>query len=147
MAVFDFFLQRIPVMFGEHSGLTFAHVDDIAAGHFAALERGRPGEAYILCGPALTYRQVFEICEQSSGIRATRLWAPGWMAAGASKLLGAFERLGLKLPVSAESLAALADYTFWATAEKAKQELDWNPRPVDAVLGEVLDYEIRKRKR
>ena len=36
------------------TGLNIVHVDDVAAGHFAAMERGRIGERYILGGENLT---------------------------------------------------------------------------------------------
>ena len=44
------------------TGLNLAHVDDIAAGHLAALERGRIGERYILGGEnVLLYQMLAEI--------------------------------------------------------------------------------------
>ena len=137
--VFEYFLQRLPVMLGERSGLTWAHVDDIAHGHRLAAERGRAGESYILAGPALTYRQIFELCERITGIPSPRIWAPGWVAGALSRLAAILEPMGVRLPLSADGLATLADYTFWAGSDKARRELGWEPRPVEAVIREVLE--------
>ncbi|HYM82365.1 MAG TPA: NAD-dependent epimerase/dehydratase family protein [Candidatus Limnocylindria bacterium] len=145
---FESFLERIPVMFGAQSGLTWAHVDDVANGHTLAMEKGQPGEAYIIAGPAFTYRQTFELCEKYTGIAATKLWAPGWMAAGMSKLAGVLESVGMHLQFSAEALGTLADYTFWGSAERAQRELGWQPRPVENVLREILnDLQARRTRR
>ena len=121
------FLQRMPVMVGARSGLTLAHVEDIAEGHILALEKGKAGESYILAGEALTYKQVFAMCEKITGIRSTGLWAPGWVAGISSALLGLLERLGMRGPFSSEALATMNDYTFWAKADKARRELGWKP--------------------
>ena len=43
MQVVDFYLNRFPLGFGAKSGLTWAHVDDIADGHILALEKGKAG--------------------------------------------------------------------------------------------------------
>lgn len=145
VSMFEFFLQRMPVMFGAQSGLTMAHVDDIAEGHRLAMEKGQPGQSYILAGPCLTYRQTFELCEKVTGIPATKLWAPGWLAAGLAALVGALEPLGLKTQFSSEALGTLADYTFWGSADKAKRELGWQPRPVEETLREILE-EVKKRR-
>jgi len=145
MATIDFFLRRMPVMFGAKSGLTLAHVDDIAEGHILAAEKGRAGESYILCGPALTFRQVFEMCEQLTGIPAARIWLPGWMATATSRVARSIESTGIRMPLSSEAISLLADYTFWASADKARQELDFTVRPVEEVLREVLEFELSER--
>ncbi len=139
--IFRFYLRRAPVMLGARSGATFAHVDDVAEGHVLAMEKGRAGESYILAGPSLTYRQVFEICQSIAGIPATRIWAPAWAARLGAAAAGGAERLGLTLPVSSEALATLADYTFWGSADKAMRELGWQRRPVEEAFREVLSYE------
>lgn len=142
---FDMFLQHMPVMFGAKSGITMAHVDDIAEGHALAMEKGKDGESYILAGACLTYRDVFERLEKISGISAAKLWGPGWMAQGMSGMMGALEGIGMHPAFSAEALATLADYTFWGTADKAKRELGWHERPLDETFKEVLD-DRRKRR-
>ena len=125
--LFRYYLRRMPVMFGAKSGLTLAHVDDIAEGYALAMERGRPGESYIIAGPHMTYRQLFDICESSPGsLRRSSGPQVGWRRS---------------------RLASLADYTFWATADKATRELGWAERPVEETIREVLDYERARMKR
>jgi nucleoside-diphosphate-sugar epimerase len=141
------FLKRMPVMFGAKSGVTWAHVDDIADGHILAMEKGRIGEAYILAGPAMTYRESMQAFEKISGIGAPKVWLPGWAAGATSGLFGVLERtFNAKLMFSSEALSTLNDYTFYGAADKAKRELGWQPRPVEPIFKEVLDYEIQQRK-
>lgn len=139
-STYRYYLQRMPVFFGAKSGLTWAHVDDIAEGFILAMEKGRPGESYILAGPPLTYKEVMKVLEQIAGIPAPRVWLPGWMASGMSKIVGFMERaFGLRIEFSSEALAAVADYTFFGSADKAKRELGWQPRPVEETLRETLE--------
>jgi dihydroflavonol-4-reductase len=141
---FKMFLQKMPVMMGAKSGLTFAHVDDVAEGHILAFEKGKAGAAYILAGEPMNYRQLFELCEKITGIRGAKLWMPGYAAGFSSVLVGALEKLGLRTVFSSEALATLNDYTFWGTAEKAKRELGWKPRPIEDTLKEILN-DLEKR--
>jgi nucleoside-diphosphate-sugar epimerase len=145
--IFAMFLQRMPVMFGAKSGVTWAHVDDIADGHILAMEKGRIGESYILAGPAMTYRESMRVFEEISGLGAPKVWLPGWAAGATSSLFGVLERtFNAKLMFSSEALSTLNDYTFYGSADKAKRELGWQPRPVEAIFKEVLDYEVERRK-
>jgi hypothetical protein len=40
-----------------------------------------------------------------------------------------------------------ADYTFYATADKARRELGWQPRPLEQTFQEVLDHKLAPRKK
>jgi nucleoside-diphosphate-sugar epimerase len=145
MPQIDFYLRRVPVGVGASSGYTWAHVDDVADGHLLALERGAPGEAYILAGPAMTWKQAMELWAQITGIPAPKLWTPAWMVPPVQGLLDLIERAGASLPVSAEGLGATRDYTYWASADKARRELGWTSRPAEETFREVLAYELKRR--
>jgi nucleoside-diphosphate-sugar epimerase len=146
--VYDFYLNRMPIMMGPQAGTTVAHVDDIADGHILAMDKGRTGESYILAGPAITYRQMMEMWESICGVPAPKLWLPGWTAALSAQLVGGLEKVfKLKTALSSEALMTQADYTFYSTADKANRELGWQPRPLEATFKDVLDDKLAQRKK
>jgi nucleoside-diphosphate-sugar epimerase len=146
--VYDYYLNRMPIMMGPRAGITVAHVDDIADGHILAMDKGRAGESYILAGPAITYKQMMEMWQSIYGVPAPKLWLPGWTAALSSQLVGGLEKIfKLKTALSSEALMTQADYTFYASADKAKRELGWQPRPLEATFKEVLGYKLARRKK
>ena len=69
--VVDFLNGR---MFGYvDTGLNIVDVEDVAAGHLSAAERGRVGERYILGGENLTLKQVLDVLADISGRPPVRL--------------------------------------------------------------------------
>lgn len=141
---YDFYFNRIPIGFGANSGTCWAHVDDTADGHIAALERGK-FEAYCISGEPLTWKQAMEMWAPLTGIPAPKFWAPNWLTAFNQKLIGAGESVGVHMPFAAEGLSAMMDYTFWATNAKAQRELDWHPRSTQQLMRDLMDYEMNKR--
>src|ERR1700681_1063827 len=69
---------RIPAF--VDTGLNLVHVDDVADGHLAALERGRVGERYILGGQNVLFSQRLGDIAVVVGRRASRFRLP-WYAA------------------------------------------------------------------
>jgi farnesol dehydrogenase len=65
----DHLKHRLPGLVGPENPWSFAYVDDVAAAHCAALERGRPGARYALGGENAPQRRVFEIVQQLIGRR------------------------------------------------------------------------------
>ena len=145
---YEFYLKRMPVMMGPKAGVTVAHVDDIAGGHILALEKGRNGESYILAGPAITYKKMMEMWQSICGISAPKVWLPGWAAALSSQLVSGLEKIfKLQVALSSEVLMTQADYTFFASADKAKRELGWQPRPLETAFKEVLAAKLTLRQK
>jgi dihydroflavonol-4-reductase len=68
--IVDFLNGRMPAY--VDTGLNFVPVEDAAAGHLLAADRGRVGERYILGGENLTLKQALEILSQVSGRPAPR---------------------------------------------------------------------------
>jgi farnesol dehydrogenase len=65
----DHLRHRLPGLVGPEHRWSYAFVDDVAAGHCEALERGRAGGRYLLGGENAPQRRVFEIVETLTGRR------------------------------------------------------------------------------
>jgi dihydroflavonol-4-reductase len=110
------------------TGISPAHVDDIAAGIVAATERGRVGESYILAGENLRLREAIAIAARAGGHRPPRLDVPnGVLRFGARLAPGAGRMFGLS-PNLGEILDASAGVTYWASSAKAAAELGYRSR-------------------
>ena len=84
--VADHLRRRLPGLIGPENPWSFAYVDDVAAGHVAALERGRIGARYALGGENAPQRRVFEIVQTLTGRRPPpRIPFPVAMALGAAE--------------------------------------------------------------
>lgn len=122
----------------------WAHVDDIAEAHWLAMEKGKPGETYIIAGPPHRLTEFFELAETITGVPAPRLrLAPGMIKATAA-LMGVLEKV-LPLPeaFTAEYLRVNAGTTYWGDNAKAKRELGYNPRSLREGMGATLREEMR----
>ncbi len=65
----DHLHRRLPGLVGPEHPWSYAYVHDVAAGHCAALERGRIGGRYMLGGENAPQSRVFEIVQQETGRR------------------------------------------------------------------------------
>jgi farnesol dehydrogenase len=77
--VADHLAGRLPGVIGADRIWSFSFVDDIAAAHVAALERGTPGARYLLGGVDAPQMRVFDIVRQLTGLTQPRR-IPDWLA-------------------------------------------------------------------
>src|SRR5687768_4658173 len=73
------YLQGKQPFMPEGTAFCWAHVDDIAKAHRLAMDKGRPGETYIIAGPPHKLTEFFELAEQITGVPAPRLRMPPGM--------------------------------------------------------------------
>jgi dihydroflavonol-4-reductase len=126
----------VPVIPG---GLNAVHIDDVIAGHLAALECGRPGERYILGGENLTLPDLLRITAQVVGRHPPRLHLPLWAIPPIRHLLEPACK-SLKLPIE-PSMLWLAGYHFFYDTRKAQVELSLPPaRPYHQAATETFDW-------
>jgi len=59
-----------------NTGLNLVDVDDVATGHILAMEKGVPGEKYILGNRDLTLKEIFGILSGLTGIPAPKVRLP-----------------------------------------------------------------------
>lgn len=134
------FYKGLPALPGPELTLTYAHVEDVAEGIILAAEKGRIGESYILAGPAVPLGEMIDFWSYLTGKPAPALRIPARMLRPLAPLVGAVETL-LPLPstFSREAIELLGA-TYAARADKARTELGWQPRPLQAGMMETFEW-------
>jgi nucleoside-diphosphate-sugar epimerase len=107
-------------------GVGFVHVDDVAAGIVAALDRGRVGESYVLSGPRARLGEAIAIAARLGGHEPPRLRVP----TGFLRAMAPLGRLAGQANL-AEVISASSGVTYWASAEKAERELGFQSRSLE----------------
>jgi nucleoside-diphosphate-sugar epimerase len=108
-------------------GACWVHVDDVATGHVLAMEKGTPGESYILAGEAATYVEALSGLARMTGGRKP-VFVPAGMVRVAARMNGLLERV-VRLPPDQTREAMLASTArYYADSGKAQRELGWTPR-------------------
>jgi dihydroflavonol-4-reductase len=125
------------VAFGD-TGIAPTHVDDVAAGILAALDRGRLGEAYILTATNVRLREAMEVAARAGGRRLPRLEVPtAVLRIGARIAPNAGRLFGLE-PNLREILSAGDGVTYWGSSAKAATELHFAPRSLEVGLRDAF---------
>src|SRR5579859_8102360 len=138
------YLQRRLPMVPTGTAFCWGYIDDIARAHLLAMERGRPGESYIIAAPPHTLVDALSIAQQITGIPAPRLQLSPAVMRGMAGMMGLLERL-LPLPpdYSAEYLRASGGTTYLGDNSKARRELGYDPRPLKSGLATKLQAELQ----
>jgi len=122
------------------TGLNLVHVDDVASGHVAALERGTPGERYILGGDNVMLAEMLSDIAQLVGRRAPRLKLPRGplypLAVGAQIIARATD----KEPLLTLDGLRMSRHRMFFTSEKAERELGFRARPYESALRDAVDW-------
>lgn len=122
------------------TGLNVVHVDDVAAGHLLALEKGRRGEAYILGGEDLMLRDLLALVAAQSGRKAPNIRLPvGPLMPIAWVMERIAERTG-KTPLMTPDILQMAKKKMFFSSRKAKEELGYAPRPAARAVEDALTW-------
>ncbi|HEY4057449.1 MAG TPA: FAD-binding protein, partial [Kofleriaceae bacterium] len=129
------FAQSSPVLVCD-GGTSVVHVEDVADGIIAALDRGRPGERYILGGENLTIRQLAELTNELLGRRVRVVQMPNWLVLAVAKAGGA---VGAPLPFDPNVIPYAVRYWFMDNA-KARRELGVTFRSARETLAPTIEW-------
>ncbi len=133
-----FLRRRIPII--PPGGINFVDVRDAAEATVAALERGRPGERYLLGGPNWTFREFFGRLERVAKQGGPRLRLPGGLArAGASLVERAYRAAGREPPVDRISVE-MSEHFWYIDSSKAESELGFEARDPQLTLADTVKY-------
>ncbi|MBM3461315.1 MAG: NAD-dependent epimerase/dehydratase family protein [Armatimonadetes bacterium] len=137
------YLKRQLPMMPTGSAYCWAHVDDIARGHVLAMEKGKPGESYIIAGPRHSFVEAMEMASRISGVPAPGVRVPPAVLRMLAGVMGLVEKfVAVPEEYTAEYLRVNAGVTYLGDNAKARRELGYDPRPPEEGLRETLLHEM-----
>jgi dihydroflavonol-4-reductase len=127
--IVDFLNRKFPAY--VDTGLNLVDVAEIARMHVVALERGTPGERYILGGENLTLKQILDRMSSITGLPSPTMKVPHAVAMAfaffdenfTGKLLG-------KEPRATVEAVRMGRKMMFASSSKAERELGFHVLPV-----------------
>ena len=135
---------RIPAY--VDTGLCIVHVDDVAAGHVLALQRGRIGERYILGGENLTMRAVLELVAAETRRAAPRIRLSRELLWPVALGFEAAARIGGIEPLVTRDHLRMARKKMFFSSEKAIRELGYAPRPAREAVRDAVAWFAQARQ-
>jgi dihydroflavonol-4-reductase len=131
-------LGRIPAF--VDTGLNLVHVDDVAAGHLLALEKGRIGESYVLGGQDVEFRDVVGAIAELAGRKAPTIGLPRVPLFPIAYIAEALARITGKEPFITADALKMAKYRMFFSSAKAMRELGYTARPYREALVDALAW-------
>jgi dihydroflavonol-4-reductase len=137
--IVDFLTGRMPAY--VDTGLNLIDVEDVAAGHLLAAEKGKVGEKYILGNENLTLQQILVLLSEITDRPAPRFKAPYLLALGVAYADAAVARL---IPGREPSIppvgVKLSKKKMFFDAGKAVRELGLPQTPVREALRKAVAW-------
>ncbi len=137
--VVDFLKRKFPAY--VETGLNLVDATECARGHVQALEKGRPGERYILGGENLTLKQILDRLAVITGLRSPTVKLP-YVFAFATGVVDEMVRgrlLGHE-PRATIDAVRMGRKMMFVSSAKAERELGWRVVPVDGALRRSVEW-------
>ena len=115
-------------------------VEDVAAGHLLAAEKGRIGERYILGARNMTLKQILDALSAITGRPAPRVRLPHAVALAAGYADECISRLRGREPQIPVEGVKMSRHRMFVESDKAERELGYKPGPVEAALERAVRW-------
>ncbi len=123
------------------TGLTIVDVEDVAAGHLLAAERGKVGERYILGGENLSLKQVLDLLSEVSGRPEVRAQIPRAVALIWAYMDTGLARLNPKhIPAATPDAVRVSSKKEYFSSAKAMRELGYTYVPARDALRKAVEW-------
>jgi dihydroflavonol-4-reductase len=136
--VLDFLQGKMPAY--VDTGLNVAAVEDVAAGHLLAAEKGRIGERYILGARNMTLKQILDALAAITGRPALRVRLPHAIALAAGYADEFYSRLTGREPQIPVEGVKMSRHKMFVESDKAARELSYKPGKVEAALERAVRW-------
>ncbi|MGC9983761.1 MAG: NAD-dependent epimerase/dehydratase family protein [Polyangia bacterium] len=121
-------------------GINFVDARDVAAIIPVAMDKGRPGERYLLGGHNMTFAEYFDRIERTSKEYHPRFKAHGrWPVLAAKVQSAVFKAAGRSSPIEPASVD-MASYFWYFDSTKARSELGFAPREACDTIFDTIRF-------
>jgi dihydroflavonol-4-reductase len=122
------------------TGLNLVHVDDVAAGHLAALQRGVIGERYILGGTNVLFADMLADIARLVGRVPPRLRIPRAVVLPVAYAAEAIALVTGREPFATVDGIRMSEHRMFFTAAKAERDLGFRARPYLQGLEDAIGW-------
>lgn len=137
--IVDFLKRKFPAY--VDTGLNLVDVAEVARGHLLAMERGVPGERYILGGENLTLKQILDKLSVLTNLPAPTVRVPHLVALGFAAFDQFFTGTILrKEPRATIDAVRMGRKKMFASSAKAEQDLGYKVLPVEDALRRAINW-------
>ncbi|MFZ0618670.1 MAG: hopanoid-associated sugar epimerase [Candidatus Acidiferrales bacterium] len=136
--ILDFMNGKMPAY--VDTGLNVVAVEDVAAGHLLAAEKGRVGERYILGGRNLTLKEILGALAALTGRSAPRVRLPHAIALAAGYADEWWSRLAGREPRIPVDGVKMSKHRMFVESDKAKRELGYHAGPIERALERAVRW-------
>ncbi len=122
------------------TGLNLVHVDDVAAGHLLAMEKGVPGRRYVLGGDNVPLSAFLVEIARRVGRAPPRLRLPYWSVYPVAVGAETWARLTGREPFVTRDGVKMAKARMYFTSARAQSELGYTARPFSAGVDDAIAW-------
>jgi farnesol dehydrogenase len=136
---------KFPGLLGDgNQRWSFAYNADVVAAHLAALEKGKPGEEYVLAGDNRSLNDFCRVLAELTGVHHPVRHLPFW----AGKIAGAVEVARARLlghtPQLTPGVVEIFKHDWVYSSAKAERELGYRATPLEEGLKKTLSDRVNE---
>jgi dihydroflavonol-4-reductase len=136
--IVDFLNGKMPAY--VDTGMNFISVEDVAAGHWFAFQKGRVGERYILGHKNMTLKAFLDTVARLSGRPAPRIRIPYAVAYLAGAVSTGLSHLTHREPAIPLDGVRMAHEPMYYDASKAVRELGLPQTPIEDAIRQAITW-------
>lgn len=137
--IINIILRKLPAY--VDGGINLIDMSDCAKGIVSAMEKGRPGEKYVLGHRNVSIKEYFDLIVNVAGRgMSPSVQMPKWMAVLSGYGYESLAWITGKPPITSASWVRVGSHYSWWDASKAIKELGLPQTPLEGSIGRAVDW-------
>lgn len=130
---------------GNRSG-NYVYIEDVVTGHMLAMEKGIPGQRYILGGDNITYNQLFQFTAEASGIHKKLFKLPLGLMLAAAVFMKGISMITNRPPMIVPDLVRKFNHHWIVSSDKAINTLGYEPLAASEGIRRTVHWILSNHK-